>query len=158
MSVSVTRYFVAGCFDSNRRHLLSVYRHIISISILCTDLSSSWTVCNSQYSNQMHVVCIQMIKKYRVFLQPYWTPFVGVMLKQLCIHRNHVLWMNLSQDHKCNSWSQWAATEECFQRVRISVWTMCPKLWQLCWRLTIWTVLPWNCKNYGFIWDRKSVV
>jgi len=49
------------------------------------------------------------------------------MLKQLCVHQNLVLWMNLSPDHKITICNQWAATEECFHWVRISIWWMCPK-------------------------------
>jgi hypothetical protein len=61
---------------------------------------------------------------------PHSTTFYKVLLKQVCIHQNHILWPN-----------KWAATEECFQQVRVLVWTMRPTRWWLCWRLIIWTVL-----------------
>lgn len=28
--------------------------------------------------------------------------------------------MNLNPDHKCSTWNQWAATDECFEWLRMS--------------------------------------
>jgi len=66
-----------------------------------------------------------------------WRHFTTVVYSQKPLSLDE----GMCQEHKCNSWNQRAATEEYFQRLRISLWNMRRKWWRLCRlyrRLTVW--------------------
>jgi len=73
---------------------------------------NSYWMMSSQTSGLVELN--QFLRHLIPVIWPHWFNFYGVVLKH---HQNRILWLN-----------KWAATEECFQQVRVLVWTMHSKI------------------------------